>query len=222
MKKENILVFGASEHARYTIDIIEKEGKYNIVGIIDSGLKNNVDFASYKVLGKVKELASITKSIHVNKGIVAIGDNFTRCKVVKEISNIVDSFSFISAIHPSVIFDKNVKIGAGTLIKAGVIIGNDVTIGSHCFLATKASLAHDSILGNFSSLSPGVTTGGNLKIGKCTIIGLGTNIIQGITIGSNTVIGAGSLVLKDVTNNVVAFGVPAKVIRKRKNEDKYL
>lgn len=222
MDKENIFVFGASEHARYTIDIIEQEGRYSIVGVIDSSLKIGDSIDDYKVIGSVSNLIELAKSHNVYKGIVAIGDNFTRYIVVQQILKEIEHFHFVSIVHPNAVLGKNVKIGQGSLIMAGAIITNDVVIGDHCFIATKASFAHDSVLGDFSSLNPGVTTGGNVNIGKCTAIAIGTNIIHGITIGDHTVVGSSSLVLKDIGDNVLSFGIPAKVIRSRAKEDKYL
>ena len=120
------------------------------------------------------------------------------------------------------ILGKNVSVGDGSVLMAGVIVNNDAIIGEHCFLATKASLDHDSVMSDFSSLSPGVTTGGNVSIGYCTAIGIGANILHGKTIGDHTVVGSGALVLENLGDQCVAFGVPAKVIRKREPGERYL
>lgn len=222
MEKERILLFGASEHTRYTIDIVEQEGKYEIAGILDFKLEKGVIYAGYEILGKDEELPHIMAKYRVSKGIVVIGDNFKRKMVVDKILKLVNDFSFVSAIHPSVIIGKNVTIGEGSVFMAAVIINNDSTIGKHSFIATKASIDHDSTLGDYSSVSAGVTSGGHVNIGCCTAIALGVNIIHGRTIGNNTVIGAGALVVKDIGDNIVAYGVPAREIRKRENGEKYL
>jgi len=44
-------------------------------------------------------------------------------------------------------------------------------------------------------------------------IGLGANVIDGVQIGDNAIIGAGALVAKSIPANVLAYGVPAKVVR---------
>jgi sugar O-acyltransferase (sialic acid O-acetyltransferase NeuD family) len=222
MEKERILVFGASEHTRYTIDIIERDGKYSIVGILDLTLRKGDDYEGYKILGRDEDISAIIELHKVNKGIVAIGDNFIRNKVVDKIISLSPSFSFVSAIHPSIILGKNVTIGEGTVIMAGVIINNNVSIGKHCFLATKASVDHDSYVDDYTSISAGATVGGNVKIGYCTTIALGVNIIHGRRIGSHSVVGAGALVVKDIGDNLVVYGVPAKEIRTRKNGERYL
>ena len=222
MEKEKIVLFGASQHTKYTIDIIEKEDKYNIIGIIDLLLAKGVNYEGYPVLGKQKDLASILELLNINKGIVLIGDNFMRHKVIDIILSQLPNFKFISAIHPSVLLGNNVKVGDGSVIMAGVIINNDTSIGQHCFLATNSSVDHDSFIGDFSSISAGVTVGGGCTIGSSTAIALGVSIIHGITIGNNTVIGAGALVVKDFESNVVAYGNPAKIIRSRLNGEGYL
>ena len=52
-----------------------------------------------------------------------------------------------------------------------------------------------------------------IKIGEYTKVGMGSTIFDGVNVGNNTIIGAGSLVTKSVPDNVVAYGVPARVIR---------
>lgn len=222
MKKENVLVFGASDHCRYTIDILERDERFQIIGILDDKLRNGQDYGGYEVLGKIIDLPEIIIKYSVSKGIIAIGDNFTRFTISEKIKKLTTQFEFISGIHPSATVGKNVKIGCGSLIMAGVIVNNDTVIGEHCFLATKASIDHDCVMADYSSLSPGVTTGGNVKIGLCTAIGLAANILHGKNIGQHSVVGAGSLVVKDIGDNLIAYGIPARKIRSRDDGDKYL
>jgi len=222
MKKENVLVFGASQHCRYTLDIIEQEDKFRIVGILDDKLPIGQDYGGYQILGTINDLREVIKTHSVSKGIIAIGDNFIRFKISEKIKNLSDQFAFISAVHPSVIIGKNVKIGEGTLIMAGVIVNNDTIIGEHCFLATNTSIDHDCILDNYASVSAGAAIGGSVRIGYCTAVALGANVIHGMNIGKHSVVGAGSLVVKNIGDNLVVYGVPAKEIRKRVAGDKYL
>jgi sugar O-acyltransferase (sialic acid O-acetyltransferase NeuD family) len=222
MSKEKILIFGASDHTRYTLDIIEQEGAYEVTGIVDTTLEKGQSYAGLPILGSDAELKEIAKEQGIKKGIVAIGDNFIRKKVTTSILASIPEFEFVSAVHPSVILGKHVSIGKGSVLMAGVIVNNDSRIGAHCFLATKASLDHDSQMGDYASLSPGVTTGGNVTIGAVTAIGIGANILHGMTIGAHTVIGSGALVLEPIPPKCIAFGVPARVIRKREEGEPYL
>lgn len=221
-KVKEVVVIGASDQSRCTIDIIEQEGRYEIIGILDLRLPKGELFEGYQVLGYLNDLKQIMEENNIYGGIVAIGDNFTRFKVVNEIRSNCPEFKFINAIHPSVIIGKNVQVGSGCLIMPGVVLNNRTTIGDHCILWTKSSLDHDSSLGDYSSLSPGVTTGGRVNIGKCSVIGIGANILHSKNVGDHCVIGGGSLINKDIIDHSLAYGVPARIVKKRRKSEKYL
>lgn len=220
MKK--VIVIGASDQSRCTIDVIEQENAYEIVGILDKRRSKGDLFEGYRILGYINELRQIVKEHDVYGGIVAIGDNFTRSKVVNEIIKEYPDFKFINAIHPSVIIGDNVRLGSGCLLMPGVILISNSRVGDHCILLTKSSLDHDSQLGDFSSLSPGVTTGGRVNIGKCSVIGIGANILHCKNVGDHCVIGGGALINKDITDHSIAYGVPARIVKKRRKSEKYL
>ena len=92
-------------------------------------------------------------------------------------------------------------IGAFSYINAkkGVTIEDEVQIGSHCSIYSISTI--DNAAGE-------VILKENCKIGSHT------TILPGVTIGRNSIIGANSLVNKDIPNNVIAFGIPARVIKK--------
>lgn len=92
-------------------------------------------------------------------------------------------------------------IGAFTYINAkyGVIIEDDVQIGSHCSIYSISTI--DSTFGK-------VALKNNCKIGSHS------TVLPGVTVGENSIIGAHSLVNSNIPPNVVAVGVPAKVIKK--------
>lgn len=220
MKK--IVVIGASDQSRCTIDVIEQEKKYEIYGLLDKKLEKDTTYEGYKVLGYLENIQNLVEEHGVYGGIVAIGDNFTRNKVVNTILDLYPDFKFINAIHPSVIMGKNVKIGSGCLIMPGVILNNNASVGNHCILLTRSSLDHDTTVGDFSSFSPGVTTGGRVNVGNCSVIGIGANILHCKSIGNHCVIGGGALINKDIEDNSIAYGVPARIVKKRKKSEKYL
>ena len=94
-----------------------------------------------------------------------------------------------------------IDIGAFTYINAkfGVIIEDEVQIGSHC------SIYSTSTIDNIS---------GEVVLKKNCRIGSHSTVLPDVMIGENSVIGAHSLVVSNIPENVIAFGVPAKVIRK--------
>lgn len=216
---ERIVIIGASGHGKVVADILKSQGK-TIVGFIDSSKIVGSTILSLPVLGKEENLTELIPQYAITHVIVAIGDNWVRSQVVNRVKKY--PLLLATAISPSALISSEVSIGDGSVICAGVTVGPGSTIGRCCLINTHASLDHDGIMGNFSSLAPGVITGGNVKIGAYSAICLGARIIHRIAIDDYTVIGAGSLVLHNVENHVVAYGVPAKVIRRRQETEKYL
>ncbi len=96
---------------------------------------------------------------------------------------------------------KFTDIGAFTYINAKnkVVVEDDVQIGSHCSIYSYSTI---------EGLEGRVLLKKNCKIGSHSII------LPGVTVGKNSIVGAFSLVKDDIPPNVVAFGIPAKVIRK--------
>ncbi|KPA16718.1 Sialic acid O-acyltransferase, NeuD [Candidatus Magnetomorum sp. HK-1] len=218
---DNIVIIGSSGHAKVIIDIVEKESRYRIAGIIDPHKKKGEKILGYSILGQKEDLPQLMISHAIKGAIVAIGDNFTRSAEVSRLREICPDIIFVSAKHPKASIAKDVTIGEGTVIMAGANINPSCSIGLFCIINTNSSLDHDSEMKNFSSIAPGVTTGGNCKIDDFTAISIGATLIHGIHIGEHTVIGAGSTVIKDIQPYKIAYGTPAKVIRDRIQGEKY-
>jgi len=219
---ENIVIFGSSGHAKVIVDIVEKEGKFKIVGFLDPKLKIGDKIFGYSFIGRDQDLPSLMNRYSIHGGIIAIGDNQMRFELSKKIENLVPNFNFIRAVHPRAIMAREVGIGEGTVVMAGAVINPYCSIGRFCILNTQSSFDHDSTMADFSSLAPGVVTGGNVQIKEFSAIGIGAILLDGIRIGEHTVIGAGATVVKDIDAYCIAYGTPAGVKKKRKAGEKYL
>jgi sugar O-acyltransferase (sialic acid O-acetyltransferase NeuD family) len=220
--KQNIVLIGGGNHVQYCIDIIKKQNKYNIVGIIDSVKDIGEIVYDYPVIGRQKNIVELSKQYGFESGIITVGDNWARYKIYGDIIEAYPSFMFVNAIHPSVLIGNNVKIGKGVIAMAGVIFNPGANIGDFTFFATGAQVEHDCIIEHFASVSAGSILGGHVHIKEFAAITLGVTIIDRLTIGWNTVIGSGSLVTKDIDDNVLAYGSPAKVIRIRQQGERFL
>ena len=112
---------------------------------------------------------------------------------------------FTTDCGKNITLGKNVFINSGCRFQdqGGLTIGDDTLIGHNVVIAT---LNHDMNPEKRGSLIPSP-----VKIGSRVWIGSGSIILPGITIGDGAVIGAGSVVTKDVPENMVAVGNPARV-----------
>jgi acetyltransferase-like isoleucine patch superfamily enzyme len=89
-----------------------------------------------------------------------------------------------------------------------ITIGNNVTITHGVTFHN-----HDGGVGVLRLKYPGLDVIKPIKIGNNVFIGSNTTIMPGVEVGNNVVIGASSVVTKNVPDNVVVAGIPAKVIK---------
>ena len=120
----------------------------------------------------------------------------------------------------------NVSVGTNSTIEAGNIIGNNVRIHSLCFLE-KVVIEDNVIIGPgvicidnphplmSSSIKDPCVKGAIIK--KHAKIGGGVTILPHVEIGKNAFVGAGSVVTKDVKNEMVVIGNPAREVKKVKD-----
>lgn len=99
--------------------------------------------------------------------------------------------------------------------------GAKVTFGDHVFVAPNCCFTTAEHALDPEMRKQGVEIAKPITIGNNVWIGAGSTILAGVTIGDNTVIGAGSVVKKDIPANVIAVGVPCRVVRPITEEDKY-
>ncbi|WP_256097637.1 acetyltransferase [Burkholderia cenocepacia] len=219
---ENIIIVGSSGHAKVVIDIVEQAGRYRIAGLIDSFRTPGEETLGYAVLGAERDLPQMVDQYGIAGLLVAIGDNHARENVTAGLAMLVPGLPRVSAVHPAACVGKASTIGAGTVVMAGAVINPSCSIGEGCIVNTNVSLDHDGVMADFSSLAPGVVTGGNCRIGRGAAVGLGAMLRHRIAVGEHSVVGAGAVVLHDVEPYTVAYGNPARRIRARAADERYL
>ena len=220
--KKRIVVVGASGHARVVLDICRRQGIYEVIGLLDSYKPLGSTCSGHPVIGSCRDLRSLISAEGIWGGIVAIGDNWVRSRIVAEMREAAPDFRFVTAVHPFAQVAEGVVIGPGTAVMAGAVINPGSEVGEFCIVNTRASLDHECVMGDYSSLGPGAVVGGCTRIGAHSVIGIGAIVLQEIRIGSHAVVGAGATVVRHIPDEVVAYGTPARVIRPRKPGDPYL
>ena len=204
------VIIAASGHGKVVLDILEQNENIEITGFID----DNSDLLGKCVNGVpvIGDFSMILNLIeNIDRGIIAIGDNRKRAVFFNKMQDI--GLQTISAIHPSAIVAKTASIGNGTVVAANAVINPSAEIGDNCIINTGATIDHDNCIADNVHISPGANLAGNVSVGNCSHIGIGASIINGIVIGQNATIGAGAVVTRNVPDNAVVVGVPAKVIK---------
>ena len=204
-----LLYFGGSsciEIISYINDLkISK--KSNIFFIVDKNpiknrfkeIKNKVIF--YKSINKIKK-------INFKKIIITAGDPSLRNKALKELKKCKLRPSTL--IHPTAYVAENSKISYGSILAPFTLVAPFAKIGENCFMNSYSSIGHHSIIGKSNVFSPYSTVNGNCKIGNGNFLGTGAVINPSIEIGKNNKVSSNSVLKKNVRNDCLIHGNPAK------------
>jgi sugar O-acyltransferase (sialic acid O-acetyltransferase NeuD family) len=210
-KTHTMFVLGTGGHATAVMDVALSAG-FEVVGFVDAG--HDGEKLGLPVVADVTSTAGSALAL-------GIGSNFLREKVFLETKAALPDAWFPPVVHATASVSPLSKLAEGSVVFAMASVGPQSNLGTGALVNTGASLDHDSQLESFASLAPGVRTGGTVRIGQRAVIGLQAGVLQGVTIGADSVIGAHSFVNDDVDDLSVAWGIPAKVIRKRAHDEPY-
>jgi sugar O-acyltransferase (sialic acid O-acetyltransferase NeuD family) len=218
----DLVVIGGGDQGRQVISTVEASGGDRVVGVLDRQLDVGSTVSGYPVLGSDADIDPLAYDHGATGFVVAIGFNALRATLTERLHAHNPGLALTSVVHPSAVIAADATVGEGSIVLAGAVVGNATTVGRGALLGIRSSVDHDCTLGNYVSLAPGATVAGTVRIGMVTALGVGANVVHGRTIGQHTVVGAGSLVLDDIPEMVVAYGVPAAVVRSRRPADPYL
>lgn len=208
-----MLIIGAKGFAKEVLEVFNQLDKLEGIAFYDDV---NLDIGSFlygrfPILKNETEVKDFFKK-HGEHFTIGIGNPVLREKLFWKFGDWGGAFqSSISPLARMGAFGNS--IGVGCNIMTGTIITNDVKIGTGVLINLNCTIGHDSILSDFIELSPGVHISGNCTIGSFSNIGTNATILPGVKIGENVMIGAGAVVNRDVPDNSVAVGIPAKVIK---------
>ncbi len=113
-------------------------------------------------------------------------------------------------ISRNVSVNYNTRIGSYTKIMDNTHITGNMVIGDHVFISTQVATTNDNTMGRQEYDESHVV---GAIIEDYVTVGAAANILPGVRIGRNAIVGASALVTKDVPQNKVVMGIPARVVR---------
>lgn len=208
----NCVIVGAGTYGEVYLAYL-RESNFNVVAFLDRDDKligTNID--DVPVIGDESLLEKSEYKSKIDSVFCPIGNNNVRRKILSKAKEI--GYNIPSFIHSSVILHDTVKIGTGVYILPGTVVMPHVIIKDYCMISMGVKLAHHSILDEGTFLSTGVNFGANIHACQDAYVGIGATIMTGVKkIGTSCLIGAGSVVIRDVEDNAVVVGNPAKFLK---------
>lgn len=206
---------GAGGHAKVIIEILRLTGSCDLVGLLDAKSEYwGTEVLGVPILGDDSLLSELyDRGVrYAFIGVGTVGDTQPRKRLYQKVCQL--GFQIVPAIHPQAVISPSVEIGQGPTIMANATLNAAARLGDNVIVNTGAIIEHDCIVGNHVHIATGARLAGTVCVGEGTHIGLGASIRQGIYIGHNAIIGAGAVVVRDVPDNVVVVGVPARVLKR--------
>lgn len=205
---KNVLIWGASGHAKVLIPIVREMG-FEVVAMIDKNPEIESFESKIQVFRSFEDLRDKMQNLP-NYFCVAIGGNRGEDRL--EIDQKLKDFGLLplTLIHKASWVAQSAVIGQGSQILAMAAVCESVTIGSQSIVNTNASLDHETSVGNGCHIMPGATIAGCCILEDFVTIGSNATILPRIKIGRGAFVGAGAVVTKNISPGITVVGIPAK------------
>ncbi|ATO46039.1 hypothetical protein C5L30_000320 [Companilactobacillus farciminis] len=210
--------------AEEIINYIGNSKKITPVKVYVQGDVSNVNFPSDVKVFKSNDLAILIGDYKAIEPILKDND-FTDIYVETAAQNsavpMLDIKHINARIEPGAIIRDQVSIGENAVIMMGAVINIGAEIGDKSMIDMGAVLGGRAIVGKNSHIGANAVLAGvvepasaqPVRIGDNVIVGANAVVLEGVQVGDNAVVGAGAIVTKDVAENEVVAGVPAKVLK---------
>ncbi|MCZ8298000.1 MAG: acetyltransferase [Flavobacterium sp.] len=208
-----MLVVGAKGFAKEVLEVLHQLDDLHELVFYDDVNSDIPDklYNRFPVLKSLDQAKDYFQSVD-KRFTIGIGNPVLRKKLLDTFSSLGGEITSTISPKASIGHFGNI-VGDGSNIMTGSVLTNDIQIGEGTLINLNCTVGHDCIIGAFVEMSPGVHISGNCIVGDFSVLGTNATVLPKITIGKNVIVGAGSVVTKDLPDNCVAVGVPAKVIK---------
>jgi sugar O-acyltransferase (sialic acid O-acetyltransferase NeuD family) len=197
---KDLILIGGGGHCRSCIDVIESEGKFRIIGILDNNLDIRTKILEYEVIGKDDDIEKIISGqfCKIRWGvyfIVTIGQIKTaepRIRIFEKLCAL--NAKICTVISPLAYVSKYSIIGEGTIVMHHAMINSNARVGKNCIINSKALVEHDAVICNHCHISTAAVINGSAKIEESSFVGSNSVVINNAYISHSSFIKSGEMV----------------------------
>jgi len=205
-------IYGSGGLGREVLDLARKIGEWEKIVFIN-------DFKQEPIINSTEVFTfdefKANFATDVAKIVIALGEPKYR-QMLRE-KSLANGYSLQSLIHPTAFVGAETQVGDGAVIQFGCFVSCNAIIGTNVLIQPNSNVGHDSIIGSDVVISSYVGISGSCTIGERAYIGVSVPVKEKISIGADSIVGMGSVVLRDIPENVIALGNPARAMKN--NED---
>jgi len=195
--KDEIVLIGGGGHCKACIDVIEKENKYRIAGIVDVKERIGEKVLGYDVFACDDDLLKVTKEykyFFITIGQIKSAEKRVRIFELLEKKNI----RFPVIISPLAYVSRHAHLEEGTIIMHKAFVNANAKIGKCCIINTDSIIEHDVRIESHCHISTGAIINGGTRVGARTFVGSNAVIRECRVIGEGSVISCGARIVTDL------------------------
>jgi len=168
--KEKILLIGGGGHCRSCIDVIERENRFEVAGIVDEPEKKNQVVLGYSVIGSDADLPSLIKLFpHVLITLGHIRSPRRRIELFDELERMGANFPTIKS--PLAYVSPHARIAGGSIIMHYALVNAGARVGKNCIVNSRALVEHDAVIDDHCHVATGAVVNGGVNMGRGTFYG---------------------------------------------------
>lgn len=201
---DELLLIGGGGHCKAVIDVVERTGRWRIVGIVERSESGLLSVCGYPVVGCDDDLEMLYRPGRA--ALVTVGQiksSAIRRRLFERARN--SGFALPAVVSPSASLARTARIGPGSVIMNFAHVGPDACVGDNVIINTRALVEHDVSIGCHCHVSTGALVNGGVRVGNDVFIGSGAICREGISVGTKCVIGMGAVVRKSLPDHAVAY-----------------
>ena len=212
MKLKTLAIIGSGDLGMQIAHFALSDGHYDEVVFFDDFEQNKIK-NGFKIVGNTNDIVNRFKESLFDEILIGIGYKYLSQK--KEIYNTLKSNNIPvgKIIHSTCWVDSTAIIEEGNVLYPRCIIDANVHIGVNNLINLGCVFSHDGKIGGHSFYSPSVSIAGFVEIGEMCNLGINSTIIDNIKIVDNVTIGGATTVIKNIDNQGVYVGSPARKVK---------
>lgn len=197
--KQNLILIGGGGHCLACLDVIEMDGRFRIVGIVDEKPHLHPLLSEYPLLGNENDLERLARTC--SHFLITIG----QIKVWEPRAHFFELVKSLGVQLPTIVsplaqVSPRAVVQEGTIIMHYAVVNAGARVGRNCIINTKALIEHEVSVGDHCHISTAAVVNGAATVQHRSFIGSNAVVREGIVVGEESIVGAGVTVTLNVAS----------------------
>lgn len=215
MMRKELLLIGAGGAGKELAFCLEDSLEWDVLGFVDDTMKPKTIVNNLTVFGNIDWL----QGFKGNVAICIVNNPQMKRLIVRKLRIDNPEMKFPVVLNHNSIYSRSVEYGEGVVVAQPYnYLTVNIKIGNFVWINTRNDIGHGVEIGDYTTVFSRVNFGGEVKIGENCVIGTGVTFKPNTQVGNNVTVGAGAVVVKDIPDDVVVVGNPARVLMHKETD----